>query len=165
MRGVKVIAGNDTGYQDVQAMVTAASLSPPVQEARYYTYPCAMSSPHVDRQEGTDKKKPLPQTRKGCRVLQHLLSVITDNRLGLPRSFELWRRAPSASIVAATLSKPLSRECLFNPLSERLSTLPGSGVYVAREPHLPRNESFVSLHHRVVEHDGQCSEQKYTLLL
>jgi hypothetical protein len=68
-------------------------------------------------------------------------------------------------MVAATLSKPLSRECLFNPLSERLSTLPGSGVYVAREPHLPRNESFVSLHHRVVEHDGQCSRQKYTLLL
>src|SRR5215470_6657511 len=100
-----------------------------------------MSSPNVDRQGGTDKKKPLPQTRKGRRVLQHRLSVITDNRLGLPRSFELWHRAPSASIVAATLSKPLSRECLFDPLSERLSTLPGSGVYVAREPHLPRNES------------------------
>src|SRR6516165_11770900 len=112
-----------------------------------------MSSPNVDRQGGADKKKPLPQTRKGRRVLQHCLSVIPDNRLGLPRSFELWHRAPSASIVAATLSKPLSRECLFNPLSERLSTLPGSGVYVAREPHLPRNESFVSLHHRVVEHD------------
>ena len=80
MRGVKVIAGNDTGYQDVQAMVTAASLSPPVQEARYYTYPCAMSSPHVDQQEGTDKKKPLPQTRKGRRVLQDLLPVITDTR-------------------------------------------------------------------------------------
>ena len=101
-----------------------------------------MSSPRVDRQAGADKKKPLPQMRKGRQVLQHLLSVITDNRLGLPRSFELWHRAPSASIVAATLSKPLSRECLFNPLSERLSTLPGSGVYVAREPHLPRNESI-----------------------
>src|SRR5215831_7986892 len=101
-----------------------------------------MSSPNVDRQGGADKKKPLPQTRKGRRVLQHCLSVIPDNRLGLPRSFELWHRAPSASIVAATLSKPLSRECLFNPLTERLSTLPGSGVYVARKPHLPRNESM-----------------------
>ena len=141
-RGMQAIAGNDTDYQDVQAMVMAASLSPPVQEALYYEYPCSMSSPHVDRQGGTDKKKPLPQTRKGRRVLQHFLSVITDNRRGLPRSCELWHRAPSASIVAATLSKPLSRECLFNPLSERLSTLPGSGVYVAREPHLPRNESI-----------------------
>src|SRR5262252_5448481 len=101
-----------------------------------------MSSPNIDRQGGTDKKKPLPQTRKGRQVLQDLLSVIPDNRLSLPRSFELWHRAPSASIVAATLSKPLSRECLFHPLSERLSTLPGSGVYVAREPHLPRNESL-----------------------
>src|SRR5262249_8779563 len=141
-RGMKAIAGNHTGYQDVQAMVTAASLAPPVQEALYYAYPFEMSSPHVDRQGGADKKKPLPHTRKGRRVLQHRLSVITDNRLGLPRSFELWHRAPSASSVAATLSKPLSRECLFNPLSERLSTLPGSGVYVAREPHLPRNESL-----------------------
>src|SRR5215470_8643482 len=101
-----------------------------------------MSSPHVDQQGGAEKKKPLPQTRKGRQVLQHSLSVITDNRLGLPRSFELWHRAPSTTMVAATLSKPLSRECLFNPLSERLSTLPGSGVYVAREPHLPRNESM-----------------------
>jgi hypothetical protein len=74
-------------------------------------------------------------------MLQHALSVIADHVPSLPRSFEFWHRAPSATFVAATLSKPLSRECLFNPLSERLSTLPGSGVYVAREPHLPRNES------------------------
>jgi hypothetical protein len=88
-----------------------------------------------------DKKKPHPQTRKGRLMLQHALSVIADHVPGLPHSFEFWHRVPSATLVAATLSKPLSRECLFNPLSERLSTLPGSGVYVAREPHLPRNES------------------------
>src|SRR5215471_19425114 len=123
-----------------------------------------MSSPNVDRQGGTDKKKPLPQTRKGRQVLQDLLSVIPDNRPGLPRSFELWHRAPSASIVAATLSKPLRRECLFDPLSERLSTLPGSGVYVARKPHLPRNESVSHCTAGRVNHHGQCSGQKYTLL-
>ena len=88
-----------------------------------------------------DKKKPRPQTRKGRLMLQHALSVIADHVPSLPHSFEFWHRVPSATLVAATLSKPLSRECLFNPLSERLSTLPGSGVYVAREPHLPRNES------------------------
>ena len=38
-RGMQAIAGNDTGYQDVQAMVMAASLSPPVQEALYYECP------------------------------------------------------------------------------------------------------------------------------
>jgi hypothetical protein len=163
-RGMQAITGNHTGYQDMQASVMATRLSPPVQEALYYEYPCLMSSPNVDRQGGTDKKKPLPQTRKGRRVLQHLLSVIPDNRLGLPRSFELWHRAPSASIVVATLSKPLRRECLFDPLSERLSTLPGSGVYVAREPHLPRNESLSQYTAGHAKHNGQCSEQKYTPL-
>src|SRR5262252_9646997 len=123
-----------------------------------------MSSPNIDRQGGTDKKKPLPQTRKGRQVLQDLLSVIPDNRLGLPRSCELWHRAPSASIVAATLSKPLRRECLFNPLSERLSTLPGSGVYVARKPHLPRNDSILHCTAGRVKHHKQCSEQKHTPL-
>jgi hypothetical protein len=38
-RGMKAIAGNYRGYHDVQAMVTDASLSPPVQEALYYEYP------------------------------------------------------------------------------------------------------------------------------
>ena len=108
-----------------------------------------------------DKKKPRPQTRKGHLVLQHALSVIADHVPGLPHSFEFWHRAPSATLVAATLSKPLSRECLFNPLSERLSTLPGSGVYVAREPHLPRNESVS--HCRARGAPWQCSGQKYTL--
>src|SRR5215470_10217759 len=123
-----------------------------------------MSSPNVDRQGGTDKKKPLPQTRKGRQVLQDLLSVIPDNRLGLPRSFELWHRAPSASIVAATLSKPLRRECLFHPLSARLSTWPGSGVYVAREPHLPRNENVSHCTAGRVKCTRRCSGQKYTPL-
>jgi len=99
-----------------------------------------MSSPNADRQGRADKKKPRPQTRKGRLMLQHALSAIADHVPGLPRSFEFWHRAPSAILIAATLSKPLSRECLFDPLSERLSTLPGSGVCVAREPHLPRNE-------------------------
>jgi hypothetical protein len=77
-RGMQAIAGNHTGYQDMQASVTEASLSPPVQEALYYMYPFLMSSPHVDRQGGADKKKPLPQTKKGRQVLQHLLSVIIE---------------------------------------------------------------------------------------
>ena len=44
-------------------------------------------------------------------------------------------RGPMAS---ATLSKPLSRECLVNLFGKRLSKLPGSGLFVSREPHLPR---------------------------
>jgi hypothetical protein len=79
-RGMQAIAGNQTGSQDMQALVTEASRSPPVQEALYSEYPCSISSPNVDRQGGTDKKKPLPQTRKGRQVLQDLLSVITDTR-------------------------------------------------------------------------------------
>jgi len=74
-RGMQAIAGTQTGYQDVQALVTEASRQPPVQEALYCEYPFLMSSPHVDRQGGTDMKKPLPQTRKGRQVLQHSLSV------------------------------------------------------------------------------------------
>src|SRR4029453_13726913 len=75
-RGMQAIAGNQTGSQDMQALVTEASRSPPLQEALYSEYPCSISSPNVDRQGGTDKKKPLPQTRKGRQVLQDLLSVI-----------------------------------------------------------------------------------------
>src|SRR5437879_5705607 len=58
-RGMKARAGNHTGYQDMQAPVTAARLSPPVQEALYYEYPCEMSSPNVDRQgQGRQEKTP-----------------------------------------------------------------------------------------------------------
>ena len=38
-RGMQAIAGNHTDYQDMQASVTAARLSPLVQEALYYEYP------------------------------------------------------------------------------------------------------------------------------
>ena len=92
--------------------------------------------------KGSTQKNPCPRRGKGTWERHTGHEVDAGDTLRIPRSFEFWHRAPSASIVAATLSKPLSRECLFDPLSERLSTLPGSGVYVAREPHLPRNESM-----------------------
>jgi len=41
-------------------------------------------------------------------------------------------------MASATLSKPLSRECLVNLFGELLWKLPGSGLFVSREPHLPR---------------------------
>ena len=140
-RGVKAIAGT------TQAITTCRRRSRKLDYSPLFRRLCTISiHPQYLLQtligrSRVDKKKPLPQTRKGRLMLQHALSVIADHVPSLPRSFEFWHRAPSATFVAATLSKPLSRECLFNPLSERLSTLPGSGVYVAREPHLPRNES------------------------
>jgi len=140
-RGVKAIAGT------TRAIMTCRRRSRKLDHASLFGRLCTISiHPQYLLQtligrSRVDKKKPLPQTRKGRLMLQHALSVIADHVPSLPRSFEFWHRAPSATFVAATLSKPLSRECLFNPLSERLSTLPGSGVYVAREPHLPRNES------------------------
>jgi len=41
-------------------------------------------------------------------------------------------------LTSATLSKPLSRECLLYLFGKLLSKFPGSGVFVSREPHLPR---------------------------
>ena len=95
-----------------------------------------------DRQE----KTPAPLGARGRWTPAPPTSLTLVACRTLPHSFEFWHRAPSATTVAATLSKPLSRECLFDPLSERLSTSPGSGMCVAREPHLPRSRLVVSAH-------------------
>jgi hypothetical protein len=48
-------------------------------------------------------------------------------------------------MASATLSKPLSRECLVYLSGELLWKFPGSGLYVTREPHLPRMRPYIDL--------------------
>ena len=114
--------------------------------------------------KGSTQKNPCPRRGKGTWERHTGHEVDAGDTLPIPRSFEFWHRAPSTTMVAATLSKPLSRECLFNPLSARLSTWPGSGVYVAREPHLPRNENVSHCTAGRVKCTRRCSGQKYTPL-
>jgi len=62
-----------------------------------------------------------------------------SNRFVSPLVQALAPRTVRGQIASATLSKPLSRECLVNLFDKLLSKFPGSGLCVSREPHLPRN--------------------------
>lgn len=78
------------------------------------------------------------------------IEIRTEDRSGQPRCWSPRNRSTSLAQVsapcavspdptgAATLGKPLIRECLFHPANETLSILLGSGLCVAREPRLPR---------------------------
>ena len=71
-------------------------------------------------------------------------------------------------MASATLSKPLSRECLVNLFGELLWKLPGSGLFVTREPRLPRIRLFefrLTLIKNSVKRKEQRTEKNYFLCL
>jgi len=66
-------------------------------------------------------------------------------------------------MASATLSKPLSRECLVNLFGKLLSKFPGSGLCVSREPHLPRirlSKTYIKLPKNFVKEKRQGKDRE-----
>jgi hypothetical protein len=88
---------------------------------------------------GTPKSKPLPVWGRG-----HVLLPSPEARASrkptarIPHSFKFWHRAPSEAQGLSHFEQTLNPGVPGLPVLQHLSMPPGSGLCVAREPHLPR---------------------------